>query len=83
MMVFSTIQRIEQFDVGISSIRGTFEMVTAVSKMDEGVLLSVPNPGYAGKIKKFLPPRGYGHDDDDTNSELGASRHSRIKTDTK
>ena len=36
MMVFSTIQRIEQFDVGISSIRGTFEMVTVVSKMDEG-----------------------------------------------
>jgi len=57
MMVFSTIQRIEQFDVGISSIRGTFEMVTAVSKMDEGVLLSVPNPGYAGKIKSFPTSR--------------------------
>jgi len=41
-------------------------MVTTVSKVDEGVLLSVPNPGYAGKINKYLHLKGMVMDDDNT-----------------
>ena len=89
MMMCSTTQKIEQYDVKISSIRGTFEMATTVSKVDKGVLLSVPNPGYAEKLNKYPHLEGVVMDDVDTKSELpihlilGASEYSRIKTDTK
>ena len=89
MMMCSTTQKIEQYDVKISGIRGTFEMATTVSKVDKGVLLSVPNPGYAEKLNKYPHLEGVVMDDVDTKSELpihlilGASEYSRIKTDTK
>ena len=89
MMMCSTTQKIEQYDVKISSIRGTFEMATTVSKVDKGVLLSVPNPGYAEKLNKYPHLEGVVMDDVNTKSELpihlilGASEYSRIKTDTK
>ena len=92
LMMCSTNQKIEQYDVRISSlssIRGKFEMTTTVSKVDKGVLLSVPNPRYADKIKRFPHLAGVTMDDEDTKPELpihlilGASEYSRIKTHTK
>ena len=89
MMICSTTQKIEQYEVKISSVRGKFEMTTTVSQMDKGVLLSVPNPGYAEKINKYPHLEGVVMDDEDTKPELpihlilGASEYSRIKTDTK
>ena len=78
-----------QYDVSISSIRGKFEMTTMVSKVDKSVLLSIPNPRYADKIKTFSHLAGVTIDDEDTKPELpihlilGASVYSRIKTHTK
>ena len=58
MMMCSTTQKIEQYDMKISNTctRGKFEMETTVSKMDKGVLLSIPNPQYNDKIKMFPHP---------------------------
>ena len=64
-------------------------MKTTVSKVDKGVLLSIPNPQYNDKIKMFLHLAGVTMDDEDTKPELpihlilGASEYSRIKTQTK
>ena len=70
MMMCSTTQKIEQYDVEISSICGKFEMATTVSKVDKGVLLSVTNPGYVEKINKHRHLKGVVMDDTDTKSEL-------------
>ena len=91
MMMCSTTQKIEQYDMKISNTctRGKFEMKTTVSKVDKGVLLSIPNPQYNDKIKMFPHPAGVTIDDEDTKPELpmhlilGASEYSRIKTQTK
>ena len=88
-MMCSTTQKIEQYDVKISNTRGKFEMTTTVSKVDKGVLLSIPNPHYNDKIKMFPHLAGVTMDDEDTKPELpihlilGASEYSRIKTQTK
>ena len=64
-------------------------MKTTVSKVDKGVLLSIPNPQYNDKIKMFPHPGGVMMDDEDTKPKLpmhlilGASEYSRIKTQTK
>ena len=64
-------------------------MKTTVSKVDKGVLLSIPNPQYNDKIKMFPHPAGVMMDDEDTKPELhmhlilGASEYSRIKTQIK
>ena len=65
-------------------------MTTTVSKIDKGVLLSIPNRQYADKIRKMFPHfTGVTMDDEDTKPELcihlilGASEYSRIKTHTK
>ena len=64
-------------------------MVTTVSRVGKSVLLSVPNPKYAEKIKSYPQLEGVVMDDEDTKSELpihlilGASEYSRIKTNTK
>ena len=89
MMMCSTTQKIEQYEVKISSVRGKFEMTTTVSQVAKGVLLSVPNPGSAEKINKYPYLEGVVMDDEDNKPELpihlilGAGEYSRIKTDTK
>ena len=91
MMMCSTTQKIEQYDMKISNTctRGKFEMKTTVSKVDKGVQLSIPNPQYNDKIKMFPHPAGVMMDDEDTKPELpmhlilGASEYSRIKTQIK
>jgi len=79
---------IEHYDVKISSICGKFEMTTTVRKVDKSVLLSVSNPRYADKIKRFPHLVGVTMDDEDTKPQLpihlilGASEYSRNKTHT-
>ena len=68
-MMFSTTQKIEQYEVKISSVRGKFEMTTTVSQGDKGVLPSNPNPGYAEKINKYPHLKGVVMDDEDTKPE--------------
>ena len=64
-------------------------MTTMVSKVDKSVLLSIPNPRYADKIKTFSHLAGVTMDDEDTKPKLpihlmlGASEYLRIKTHTK
>ena len=70
MMMCSTTQKIEQYDVKISNTRGKFEMTTTVSKVDKGVLLSIPNPQYNDKIKMFPHLAAVTMDDEDTKPEL-------------
>ena len=44
MMMTSTTQKIEMYKILISSIKGNFSLPTTLSKVDKGVLLTVPNP---------------------------------------
>ena len=44
-------------------------MTTTVSKVDKGVLLSIPNPQYNDKIKMFPLLAGVTMDDEDTKPE--------------
>ena len=85
----STTQRIEVYNVNVSSITGKFAMETEVNKVDKGVLLSDPNPRYAEKINKYPHLERVVMDDKDSKPVLpihlilGASEYSRIKTVTK
>ena len=89
MMMSSTTQRIEIYDVAVADVRGKFEMKTQVSKVAKSVLLSIPNPGYADILSQNHHLRGVKMDDEDTKAELpihlilGAGDYSRIKTTTK
>jgi hypothetical protein len=47
MMLCSTSQRIESYNVKVSNVQGTFEMNIQASKVDKGGLLSIPNPHYS------------------------------------
>ena len=44
MMMSSTTQKVEIYDVTVADFGGKFEMKTQMSKVDKSVLLSVPNP---------------------------------------
>ena len=70
MMMCSTTQKIEKYKVKISSVREKFEMTTTVSKVDKGVLRSVPKPRYAEKINKHPHLEGVVMNDEDTKPEL-------------
>ena len=72
MMMCSTTQKIEQYEVKISNTRGKFE-ITTVSKVDKGVLLSIPNPQYNDKIKMFPHLAGVTMDDEDMKPERPTS----------
>ena len=89
MMMCTTTQRIEVYNVNVSSITGKFAIETEVNKVDKGILLSVPNPRYAEKINQYPHLQGVVMDDKDSKPVLpihlilGASEYSRIKTVTK
>ena len=88
-MMCSATQRIEVYNVNVSSITGKFAkfaMETEVNKVDKGILLSVPTPRYAEKINQYHHLEGVVMDDKDSKPVLpihlilGASECSRIKT---
>ena len=90
MMMSSTTQGIEVYNVNVSSITGKFATETEVNKVDKGVLLSVPKPRYAEKINQYPHLEGVVMDHDKDSKPvlpihltLGASEYSRIKTVTK
>ena len=86
MMMPSTTQKIEMYKVLISSIKGNFSLPTTLSKVDKGVLLTVPNPRYAEIISQHQHLKDVMLDDVDTKQELaihmilGASEYARLKT---
>ena len=86
MMMTSTSQKIEMYKVVISSIKGNFSLPTTLSKVDKGVLLTVPNPQYAEIISKHQHLKDVTMDDMDTKQELPihvilcASEYARLKT---
>ena len=89
MMLCSTTQKVQSYEVKIASVDGNFEMTTRISQVDKSVLLTVPNPNYEELIHKYSHLQGVVMDDNDKKSELpihvilGASEYSRIKTETK
>jgi hypothetical protein len=89
MMMCSTTQKIEVYNMNIYSVTGKFAMETEVNKVDKGILWSFPNPRYAEKINQFPHLEGVVMDDKDSKPVLpihlilGASVHSCIKTVTK
>ena len=86
MMMTSTSQKIEMYKVLISSIKGDFSLPTTLSKVDKGVLLTVPNPRYAEIISQHQHLKDVMMDDMDAKQELpihvilGASEYARLKT---
>ena len=86
MMLPSTTQKIEMYKVLISSIKGNFSLPTTLSKVDKGVLLTVPNPRYAEIISQHQHLKDVMMDDVDTKQELaihmilGASEYAGLKT---
>lgn len=52
MMLCSTFQKVQSYTVKVASVDGTFEMTTKISKVDKGVILTVPNPNYEELISK-------------------------------
>ena len=58
MMMCSTNQKIESYNVKVSDLRWKFDMNCQVRKVDKGVLLSIPNPNYAEKISQHNHLKG-------------------------
>ena len=65
MMLCSTIQKIESYNVKVSNVQGTFEMNIQASKVDKGVLLSIPNPHYSKIISQYEHLKEVSMDDND------------------
>jgi hypothetical protein len=65
MMLCSTIQKIESYIVKVSNVQGTFEMNIQASKVDKGVLLSIPNPHYSKIISQYEHLKEVSVDDND------------------
>ena len=89
MMVCSTTQKIDSYEVTISSVDEQFTMTTMLSKVDKGVLLTIPNPRYEELLRKYSYLSEVVMNDNDKKSNLpihvilGASDYSKIKTATK
>ena len=86
MMMTTTSQRVETCKVKISNIKENFSLPTTLSKVDKGVLLTVPNPRYTEMISCHQDLKGVIMDDQDTKQELpvhlilGASEYAKLKT---
>ena len=84
----ATSQKIEMYKAQISNIKGDFSLPATLSKVDKGVLLTVPNPRYTEVISQHQPLRGVITDDGDTKQELpihvilGASEYAKLKSST-
>ena len=88
MMMATTSQKIDMYNVQISDVKGNFKLSTTLSKVDKGVLLTIPNPQSAEIIKQHQHLEGVKMDDEDTKLELpihvilGASEYAKLKTNT-
>ncbi|KAL9959669.1 hypothetical protein ACROYT_G033012 [Oculina patagonica] len=58
------------YKVQISNIKGDFSLPTTLSKVDRGVLLTVPNPQYTEVISQHQHLKGVMMDDEDTKQDL-------------
>ena len=67
MMVQSTHQMIELHKLKISSLDESFQLETEVTKVNRSKFLSLGNPKYEEKIKRFSHLRGIRMDDTDQN----------------
>ena len=63
-------KKVEMSKVQISNIKGSFSLPTTLSKVDKGVLLTVPNPRYTEMISRHKYLKGVTMDDQDTKQEL-------------
>ena len=88
MMLHSTSQKIDIYDVQISNVKGDFAFSTMVNRVDKSVLLSLPNPRYTEIIERYPHMQEITMEDMDSKPELpihmvlGASDYTRIKTKT-
>ncbi|XP_028407828.1 uncharacterized protein LOC114530405 [Dendronephthya gigantea] len=88
-MVCSTTQKVNSYEVNVSSVNEKFEMSTMLNEVDKSVLLTVPNPRYEELLKRYNHLQGVVMDNNDQKSELpvhvilGASDYSRVKMETK
>ena len=86
MMLHSTSQTIEIYDVQISKVKGDFDFSTTVNKINKSVLLSLPNPRYKQILERYPHMKHVTMEDMDRKPEvpihivLGASDYTRIKT---
>ena len=84
MMMATTSQKIDMYNVQISDVKGNFKLSTTLSKVDKGVLLTIPNPQYTEIIKQHQHLEGVKMDDEDTKLELpihvilGASEYAKL-----
>ena len=88
MMACSTTQKINSYEATILSVNEKFTMTTVLSKVDKGVLLTIPNPRYE-ELGKYSHLSEVVMNDNDKKSYLpihvilGASDYSKVKTATK
>jgi len=88
MMLHSTSQKIDIYDVQISNVKGDFAFSTMVNRVDKSVLLSLPNPRYTEIIERYPHMQEITMEDMDSKPELpihmvlGASDYTSIKTKT-
>ena len=84
MMIATTCQKIDMYNVHISDVKGNFKLSTTLSKVDKGVLLTIPNPQYTEIIKQHQHLEGVKMDNEDTKLELpihvilGASEYAKL-----
>ena len=89
MMMQSVTQKIEVYNVSITSLDEHFSLQASVSKVSKDVLLSLPNPNYERATPRFTHLKGITMDDKDHKSILpvhlilGANEYSKIKTENK
>eukprot|EP00112_Aurelia_sp_Birch-Aquarium-sp1_P007313 Seg1796.10 transcript_id=Seg1796.10/GoldUCD/mRNA.D3Y31 product="hypothetical protein" protein_id=Seg1796.10/GoldUCD/D3Y31 len=89
MMLQSVTQKIEVYNVNITSLDEDFSLQASVSKVSKDVLLSLPNPNYDSITSRFSHLKGIKMDDKDKKSILpvhlilGANEFSKIKTEHK
>ena len=70
MMMATSTQKFEIHDVTVSSIDGSFEIDTTLTKVEKKCLLTVPNPKYGDIIKRYSHLKGVVMEDTDSKEEL-------------
>ena len=70
MMLCSTTQKVQSYEMKVASVDRKFEMTTRISQVDKSVLLTVPNPNFEELIHKYSHLKGVVMDDNDKKSEL-------------
>ena len=69
-MLHTTTTKVEVYKVEVSNLKGNFEIIADVNKINKPQLISLPNPCYQDMMQEFRHLKGVNIDDRDNRANL-------------